>query len=267
MQSYKLIADLFDFMNDGSDESLNFIKDVSKNHSCPVVRHEAVYCLSEIPSSESIKFLKKLADEDESYVVKHEALVTLGTIGGTDEIPFLEKFTMDEIPEIVDSEKIGIQRIIDDFDYENEVVKNPEKFIVELKDFSSEKLNRRIQIIFQFMILGAKGNRDATDAVYFSLANDPSTIVRHEAGYVLGEIGNEYAVELMGKALEKEKSPIVIHETLFALGTTGRKSALPIIERFLDADDYIVSESAQIGFDRITKLQNPYSGVRSFERR
>ncbi len=262
MESYQLIASLFGLMNDGSDESLERIKDISKNHPCPVVRHEAVYCISEVPSKESIEFLKKVLEEDSEPLVKHEALVSLGTIGKGGEIPFIEKYTGHENPIVSDSALVALQRIQDYFDYEGEVKKNPALFADELKDFSPEKQNRRIQIIFQLMILGAKGNKEATDAIYFSLTNDPSEVVRHEAGYALGEVGSEYAVELMAKALETESSPVVKHEVLFALGTTGRKSALPVIEKHLDSDEYIVKESAKIGKGRIVDLKNPYSGVR-----
>lgn len=260
--SYQLIADMFELMNEGSDEALQFIKDIAKNHSCPVVRHEAVYCLSEIPSKDSIEFLKNLLESDSSYVVKHEALVTLGTIGSVEDIPFIEKYVKDSIPEVADSARVGIQRIRDNFDYEEEVLKNKVDFIEELHDFSSETQNRRIQIIFQLMILGAQGDKESVDSIYFSLTHDPSTIVRHEAGYAMGEVGTEYAFELMEKALKKETSPIVIHETLFALGTTGLKSALLTIRMYLENENYIISESAKIAEGRILHLKKPYSGVR-----
>jgi deoxyhypusine monooxygenase len=262
MESYQLIASLFPLMNEGSEESLDMIRDVCKSHPCPVVRHEAVYCLSEVPSKESVEFLKKILEEDSDPLVKHEALVSLGTIGKEDLIPSIKEYTKHENTIVSDSALVSIQRIQDYFDYENEVKKNPAVFIEELKDFSPENQNRRIQIIFQLMLLGARGDKGAVDAIYFSLVNDPSEVVRHEAGYALGEVGTEYAVELMAKALETEKSPVVKHEVLFALGTTGRKDALPAIERYLNSEEYIVRESAKIGRDRITKLEKPYSGVR-----
>lgn len=262
IESYKLISELFPLMNKGTDEALMKIKDVCKNHPCPVVRHEAVYCLGEVPSTESVEFLKSLLEEDEDPLVQHECLVSLGTIGKEEDVPFIEGFLKHENPVVADSARVGLQRMKDNFDYEAEVKKNKNRFISELGDFSPEGQNRRIQIIFQLMLLGARGDKDAVNAIYFSIANDPSEVVRHEAGYALGEVGSEYAIEFMSKALQSEKSPVVIHEILFALGTTGRESALPIIEKFLDSKEYIVRESAKIGRDRILKLERPYSGVR-----
>ncbi len=263
-ESYLLIAGLFKFMNDGSDESVNFIKEVAKNHNCPIVRHEAIFSLGETVAKDSVEFLKKIVKEDENYVVKHEALIAIGTLGGEGDIPFLEEYTKCEIPEVRNSALVGIQRINDETDYEIEVEKNKEKFIVNLRDFAPEKQNRRIQTLFQLMLMATKGDKTAVDSIFYSLVNDPSTVVRHEAGFVLGEVGTPYAVEKMIEALKTETSPIVIHETLFALGTSGKMDALKTIESYIENEDYIISESAKIAKDRLLKLKNPYSGARHF---
>lgn len=262
MESYELIAEMFEKMNEGSDESVHFIKDISKNHPCPIVRHEAVFCIGETASKDSVEFLKKVLEEDSNYVVKHEALVAIGTLGSVKDIPFLEKHIGDEIPEISNSALVGIQRIKDSEEFLSDVKNNKEKYIEDLKDFSKETQNRRIQILFQLMLTP---DEDSINAISFSLKNDPSTVVRHEAGFVLGEIGTLYAVEKMKEALEEEKSPIVIHETLFALGTSGKKEALETIEKFLDDKDYVIRESAKIARDRLIYLKNPYSGARHFK--
>ena len=260
MQSYLKIARIFELMNDGSDESLEILKDFAKNDSCPLVRHEAVFALGEMAAPSVKQFLKELIQTDKSYVVKHEALIAIGTIGSKEDLDFLKEYFDDKIPEVSNSAKVGYERIMMTRDFQHDVKNNSDKSISELKN-KNTKQNDKIQILFQLML---NGSDKAIDAISWSLTNDSSSIVRHEAGFVLGEIGTKKCVKLMSKALEKETSPIVLHETLFALGTSGKKEALNSIEPFINNPNYIVSESAKIAKDRILNLKEPYSGARHF---
>ncbi len=263
MESYLLIEKMFRLMNEGSNEAVEFLKDIAKGHPCPIVRHEAIFALGEMAVKEDVEFLKKIVEEDSDYIVKHEALVAIGTLGKNEDIPFLEKYVKNEIPEISNSALVGIQRIKDDEDYPRTVSLNPEKYVLELKNFSPGNQNRRIQILFQLMLIG---DSKSVEAIAYSLENDPSSIVRHEAGFVMGEIGDDYAVKKTSYLVQKERAPIVLHETLFALGTSGKPEALKTIEEYLNHGDYLVSESAKIAKDRLLNLKNPYSGARHFKR-
>jgi HEAT repeat protein len=260
LPSYLKIARIFEFMNDGSDESLEIVMDFAKNDSCPLVRHEAVFALGEMAAPSVREFLKELVRKDESYVVRHEALIALGTIGKEEDKEFLKRYFDDPILEVSNSAKVGYERLSMIESLEGKVKENLDYYISRLK--SEDVLqNEKIQILFQLML---EGSEKAIYAIYSTIVNDTSSVVRHEAGFVLGEIGNLKSVELMGKALETEDSPIVIHETLFGLGTSGKKEALPIIEEFLNHGDYVVSESAKIAKERLMNLKNPYSGARHF---
>lgn len=260
LPSYLKIAKIFELMNEGSDESLKIVMDFAKNDSCPLVRHEAVFALGEMAAPTVADFLKELVLEDESYVVKHEALVSLGTIGKEEDLEFLKSYFDDQILEVSNSAKVGYERLSSEESLEGKVKDDLDYYISRLKD-SNVLQNEKIQILFQLML---EGSEKSVDAIYWSLVNDSSSVVRHEAGFVMGEIGTERCVELMGKALELEDSPIVMHETLFGLGTSGKESALFFIERFLNHEDYVVCESAKIAKDRLLNLKNPYSGARHF---
>ena len=263
LPSYLKIAEIFDLMNEGSDSSLEKVKGFAKEDSCPLVRHEAIFALGEMAAPQVKDFLKEVVLNDDSYVVRHEALIALGTIGSKDDLGFLENYFDDSVPEISNSAKVGHERILMTGSLEGKVGRELDYYLSKLKD-SKVLQNEKIQILFQLMLLGVEGDVEAIEGIYWSLVNDISSVVRHEAGFVLGEIGTHECVNLMGKALEKETSPIVLHETLFALGTSGKKEALSYIENFLDYEDYIVSESAKISKDRILNLAKPYSGARHF---
>jgi len=259
--SYKKIADIFEIMNFSEDKALDILFKITKNDSCELVRHEAVFALGEMVSKRTIPILKDILKNDSSTFVKHECLMSLGTIGTKEDIEFLEQFSKNSKFEIGCSAKISIQRINQIEEFEQSVKKNQEKYSKELFNYKLSDQNRRIQILFQLMRIG---NEKAIQSISKCLQTDICRIVRHEAAFVLGEIGTLQTIEEMKKALQKEEIPIVIHETLFALGTTGKKEALAIIESFLTNKTYGISESAKIAKERILKLKNPYSGARHF---
>ena len=258
---YLRIAYLFELMNIADKQSVDTICYSAKNDPCELVRHEAIFALGETASLEVINFLKKCIEQESSYVVKHEALVSLGTIGTTDDIPFIENYCNDKSEEVASSGIIAIQRINQEKDFENKINNNLQYYQKLLFDYQNSTQNQRIQILFQVM---KKADVESVEIIGKVLLNDPCRVVRHEAGFALGEIGTQFAIEKMKESMESEKIPIVQHETLFALGTTGKTEALPIIEKFLDHTETIVKDSAIIGKDRITQLDEPYSGIKHF---
>jgi HEAT repeat protein len=260
--SYQKIAHIFEVMNRSENEALDILFECIKTEPCELVAHEAVFALGEMISERTIPFLKKTLQTHPSIVVQHECLMSLGTIGTKEDISFIEPYTTHHLFEIACSAKCAIQRIKQNEDFENEVKKNVEKYCKELFDYEKSNQNRRIQILFQLMRIESP---QAIEAISKCLETDPCRIVRHEAGFVLGEIGTSETIQNMAKALEKEETPIVIHETLFALGTTGKQEALPIIERYINHNNYVISESAKIAKDRVVYLKNPYSGARHFK--
>jgi deoxyhypusine monooxygenase len=256
------IASIFELMNIADTTSVKALYKCIETDECELVRHEAAFALGETaPAKNTIDFLKKTLELDDSLVVKHECLMSLGTIAQKEDIEFIEPFTHSKLFEIKCSAQCAIDRINQTIDYENEVKNNINKYISILHDKKTLSQNKRIQILFQLMLINTE---KSVSAVHKCLKEDICRVVRHEAGFVLGEIGTNKAVEMMEDSLLTEKTPITIHETLFALGTSGNKVALPIIEKFLNHKEYIIRESAIIAKERILVLKTPYSGARHF---
>ncbi len=260
--SYLKLESLFYLMNVADDESINSICKLLENDKCELVRHEAAFALGEMASGNSIEVLKKAYENDVSLVVKHECLMSLGTIGSINDIDFLKKKIFEEKYEISCSAKIALQRILQKDDFESNVRKYKTKYIEKIKDVKNTFQNDRIQILFQLMNIA---DDDSIQAIYWSLKNDVCRIVRHEAAFVLGEIGTKKAVKYLIDGLNNEKTAIVLHEGLFALGTAGNEDAVDFIRKYLDDNNYVISESARIAIDRIEKLKRPYSGKKYFE--
>lgn len=259
--SYIRIAKLFKLMNNGSLESIEELKNITTNDSCPLVQHEALFALGEMGDKSITPFLHSIAESGAHYTVVHEALMSIGTLGSKNDLNFLKKFEKSNDYNISCSAKVATQRINQNEDISKLVFINKSKAIKELFDYKKSNQNRRIQILFQLMI---DSKEDSLKAIYECLKSDPCRIVRHEAGFALGEVDNPITIDYMKDALRNETIPIVIHETLFALGTSGNKKALPIIEKFIKNENYVISESAQIARERILYLDKPYSGVRHF---
>ena len=260
--SYLKIVSIFELMNIGDLKSLNILYNTVQNEPCELVRHEAVFALGEMGSyKKSINLLKKTFENDRPIIVKHKCLITLGTIGSEDDIPFLESIQDTTNFEITCSTKIAIDRINQKEDFENLVKNDINEYSKRFFDYENSTQNERIQILFQLMRIA---DENSLNLILRCLKEDPCRVVRHEVGFVLGEIGTEKAVKCLIKGLESEKTEIVIHESLFALGTAKKKSALGFIEKFINHESYVISESAKIARDRILYLENPYSGARHF---
>lgn len=254
-----LMESIFALMNEGSYEAKHIMFDIARNHKCELIRHETVFSIGELGSDSEIRdFLKETLDVDDSVVVKHEALVVLGILGKSEDLPFLEKYANDENIDIRNSALIGVQRIKQLEDFEGKVLYAQEESRKRLLDVEKSNNNDRIQILFQLM---KDKNDENVEAIYQCLLTDPCPVVRHEAGFVLGEMDSDLALERLMDATLKQEWPIVIHECLFALGTTGREEAMEVVNKYLDSDIYIISESAVIAKQKIELVKNPYRGI------
>lgn len=260
-KSYKKIQTMFELMNIADDKSLEAIFNVLKNDSCELVRHEAAFCLGEMSYEKASEVLKDSLENDDSLVVKHECLMSLGVIGNDDSLEVVEKYLNDERCLVSSSAQISKERI----ELKKEIIlsyENKKELIEKLLDFENTSKNDRILIIFQLMNIA---DDECIEVLFKVLENDPCEIVRHEATFVLGDIGCDRCIYYLERGIENEKSSVVIHEGLFALGTTGNKGVIPFLTKYLDDENYIISESAKIAIDRVRLVDLPYSGKREFE--
>ena len=253
-----LLESIFTLMNEGSAESKYILFDLAKNHECELVRHETIFAIGEMGSDDEIRdFLKNCLENDSSFVVQHEVLVVLGILGKEEDLPFLVNYVNHDLLEVRNSAQIGMQRIKQSEDFELGVLVHQEESRERLQTYDSNQ-NDRIQIIFQLM---KEETEENILAIYDSFISDPCPIVRHEAAFALGEMKSNLAFEKLSQGILQQTFPIAIHEALFALGTTGREEALSVIEKFLDHEEYIVSESAVIAKQKIELVKNPYRGI------
>lgn len=256
-----VIEGLFTLMNAGDDKSLEGIFNCMKNHPCELVRHEAAFCLGEMASEQAISVLKECYEKDKSLVVKHECLMSLGTIGREEDLDFVsDKISHVEF-EVKCSAIISRDRILQT-NFFDDILEKRDEYERMLFDYKNTSQNDRIQILFKLMTIG---DDRAIEIIYESLLNDPCRVVRHEGAFTLGEFKNKKATEFLMDAISKEKTGIVKHEGLFAIGTTGDKDCLNFVKKYLDDEEYIVRESAQIAVDRINLIKNPYSGILDYE--
>lgn len=258
-----LMESIFALMNEGSYDSKHILFDIARNHECELIRHETVFSIGELGSDSEIRdFLKETLDVDSSVVVQHEALVVLGILGKSEDLPFLEKWANDENIVIRNSALVGVQRIKQLEDFEGKVLRAQEESRKRLLDLENSNNNDRIQILFQLMKDKSDEQMDKNiEAIYQCLLTDPCPVVRHEAGFVLGEMKSDLALNRLMDGTLKQEWPIAIHECLFALGTTGREEAMEVVNKYLDHEEYIVSESAVIAKQKIELVKTPYRGV------
>ena len=254
-----VLESVFALMNEGSYESKHILFDIARNHDCELIRHETIFAIGEMGSDSEIRdFLKETLTIDLSTIAQHEALVVLGILGVKEDLEFLEQFISHENIVIRNSALIGVQRIEQVEDFESEVVLYQEESRKRLLDENESTSNDRIQLLFQLMKEDSSKN---IDAIYECFITDSCPIVRHEAAFALGEMKSDLAFEKLCEGIVIQTLPIVIHEALFALGTTGREEALEVISKYLDSEEYIISESAQIAKEKIELIKTPYRGI------
>ena len=259
IKTAQLLEYIFELMNEGSYDAKNILFDIAKNHNCELVRHETIFAIGEMGCDDEIRdFLKERVIKDSSIIVQHECLVVLGIIGKIEDINFLQQYVNHNTIEVRASAQIGIDRINQKENFEEEVLFHQEENRNRLLDTSNTTQNDRIQILFQLMKHSSEENVNAISQCFL---NDSCPIVRHEAGFVLGEMNTDLALFALIEGIVKQKEPIAIHEALFALGTTGDSRALDVINSFLDNPNYIISQSAVIAKEKIEIVKNPYRGI------
>ncbi|MFP4402228.1 MAG: HEAT repeat domain-containing protein [Candidatus Nanoarchaeia archaeon] len=108
---------MFQLMKHDTSENARAIYQRFTQDPCPIVRHEAAFCLGEMSSDEAYSYLSKGIFEQEYPIAIHEALFALGTTGREEALDVLNEFVNDENYIISQSAVIGKEKI--------ELVKNP----------------------------------------------------------------------------------------------------------------------------------------------
>lgn len=118
-------------------------------------------------------------------------------------------------------------------------------FVLDL----NKSMEERIQAAFQLET--AKKEENILKLVK-GLFTDPSPIVRHEFAFSLGETGRGDLVgDYLMKSVEEDENLFVRHEAILALSTLGDQRFIPFVEKFLDAPEPEMSESAEIALMRL----------------
>ncbi|MCH8519416.1 MAG: hypothetical protein LAT82_01540 [Nanoarchaeota archaeon] len=108
---------MFQLMKHDTSKNAQAIYQRFTQDPCPIVRHEAAFCLGEMKSDEAYSCLSKGVFEQEYPIAIHEALFALGTTGREEALEVLNQFINDENYIISQSAVIGKEKI--------ELVKNP----------------------------------------------------------------------------------------------------------------------------------------------
>jgi deoxyhypusine monooxygenase len=110
----------------------------------------------------------------------------------------------------------------------------------------NERMFQRMRALFSLRNIGGD---DAVDALSCGF-NSSSALLKHEIAYVLGQMQNPSAVPcLLGRLEDINEDLMVRHEAAEALGAIGDRRAISILEKFLDDDEPVISESCEVALD------------------
>src|SRR5438128_1441170 len=104
------------------------------------------------------------------------------------------------------------------------------------------------------MLANLKAER-AVPALWKTLEQDPSALVRHEAAFALGQLEFKSALPALLEAMANDESVLVRHESAVALGSIGEETARSgLIDRLRDPDED-VRLSAEVALADLDFLQ------------
>lgn len=140
---------------------------------------------------------------------------------------------------------------------------------IEILTTFSGSSEQRIQAIFHQLF---DDSNNSIEILAYSLQNDPSPIVRHEAAYTLGEKQNKLCIEPLIQAIKNDSHKIVVHEAMLALANLGAinypESQTTILGQLHYPDEDVV-DTAEIALQRLQmKIQNEVvsTGFESLEK-
>lgn len=110
----------FKLINDPSEEAINALIQALFNDPSPIVRHECAFALGETASRNAVPALIKAMETDPNIFVVHEAALALGTLGDPRAEEPLRKLLNHPHPDIVESAEIALERLLTNYDEENE---------------------------------------------------------------------------------------------------------------------------------------------------
>ena len=94
-----------------------------------------------------------------------------------------------------------------------------------------------------------RGGDDAVHALSCGFSSS-SALLKHEIAYVLGQMQNPSALPCLLERLEDlDEDLMVRHEAAEALGAIGDRRAIEILEKFIDDDEPVISESCEVALD------------------
>ena len=144
---------------------------------------------------------------------------------------------MDEIPEVspFDSVDPAPPSKDDDVDNLRDVLTNED-----------ERMFARMRALFALRNIGGD---DAVHALSCGFSSS-SALLKHEIAYVLGQMQNPSALPCLLERLEDlDEDLMVRHEAAEALGAIGDRRAIEILEKFVDDDEPVISESCEVALD------------------
>ncbi len=110
----------------------------------------------------------------------------------------------------------------------------------------NEKMFQRMRALFALRNIGGK---DAVDALAAAFESD-SALLKHEIAYVMGQMQDSAAIPYLIERLEDKKEDVMVrHEAAEALGAIGDRKALSVLEKFVNDDEIVVSESCEVALD------------------
>jgi deoxyhypusine monooxygenase len=109
-----------------------------------------------------------------------------------------------------------------------------------------ERMFQRMRALFALRNIGGIEAVDALAAAFDS----SSALLKHEIAYVLGQMQDDHAVpHLIDRLKDLDEDVMVRHEAAEALGAIGNRSAISTLEKFVNDEEVVVSESCEVAID------------------
>jgi len=255
---------LFTLKNIGGALAIDWISKAFSDESA-LLKHEVAYCLGQLQDPLAIPTLVSVvSDVSREAIVRHEAAEALGAIGGAEVISVLEKFSTDPVPEVSETCKLALDKIM----YQAKVGGNlkgvnvygsvdpaPPSDEQDTEKLKQILLDENIPLFDRYRAMFSlrnKGDDMSVKALACGL-NCSSALFRHEVAFVLGQVASPCAVaELVDRLRDTEESPMVRHECAEALGGIASPDVdvESELNKYLDNDiPSVVRESCVVALD------------------
>lgn len=230
--------------------------------------HEVAYILGQMKQPNSVGFLLAVAnDRRANGIVRHEAIEALGNFEDKALMPELRGFLDDKDAIVRESAILALQKLEESDKDERKISRYGSRdpafpfegdFERAVRLFGTGSIVDKYRAIFYLRDLNTK---QAVDALAEGF-KDPSDLLRHEVAFVFGQMENEHAVDVLIDVLENPREKdIVRHEAAEALGNIGTERCVRCLQKYLDSDIQILSESAHVGLGISTFDEDEYLNV------